>query len=274
MESNMQRDGDTGTSRTIKVEGAGREAANEASRNKEGPQGDGGSAHGGEVRKEAPASEAVRSEQSRAGSASGMAGANGPGQSGQSDQDEAGKGTQRRWNPFMFERDEESGKLQREQGSGRRAMELAPRDAFQFLLSEPFRMMQEFMRFPFGGSADPDRWFGDFRPATLQPQIDVVDSGDAVSVTAELPGIKKEDLEVMVDDNALILRGEKRHDSRSREEGCYRIERAFGRFQRRIPLPDNVDPSRAEARFEDAVLNIRIPKSSQPRRQRRIDISG
>ena len=246
MKAKARKDKDTGTSKTIKAKGAVREAANEASPEEEWQQGNGGSPQGGESRAE----------------------------SAQADQDEADKGGRRRWNPFMFERNEDSGKLQRQQGSGRRPTEQAPRDAFQLLLSEPFRMMQEFMRFPFGESADLDRWFGDFRPPTVQPQIDVVDAGDAVSVAAELPGVRKEDLEVVVDDNALILRGEKRQESQSREEGCYRIERAFGRFQRRIPLPDNVDPSRAEATFEDAVLNVRIPKSSQARHQRRIDISG
>jgi HSP20 family protein len=133
-------------------------------------------------------------------------------------------------------------------------------------------MMQELVRGLPSGAGDLDRWFGDFRPARLQPQIDVVDTGETLTVAAELPGVAKEDLEVLVEGESLVLRGEKRQEYEGREEGCYHIERAFGRFERRIPLPDNVDPGRAQAEFENAVLRVRIPKTRQQHRARRIDI--
>ena len=94
----------------------------------------------------------------------------------------------------------------------------------------------------------------------FQPRIDVVDNGDALRITAELPGIDRQDVEILVEDDALVLRGEKKLESKSEEQGCYRLERAFGSFQRVIPLPDGVDADRAEGPFENAVLTVRIPK--------------
>jgi len=125
---------------------------------------------------------------------------------------------------------------------------------------DPSRMMQELLRDPFAGFGQLDHWFRDFSPSVFQPRIDVVDDGDVLRITAELPGMDREDVEILLEDDALVLRGEKRLESKSEEQGCYRLERAFGSFQRVIPLPDGVDVDRAEANFEKAVLTIRIPK--------------
>ena len=108
----------------------------------------------------------------------------------------------------------------------------------------------------------------------FQPRIDVVDDGDALRITAELPGIDRQDVELLVEDDALVLRGEKKLESKSEEQGCYRLERAFGSFQRVIPLPDGVDADRAEARFEHAVLTVRLPKIAAKKSDvRRLEIT-
>jgi HSP20 family protein len=127
-------------------------------------------------------------------------------------------------------------------------------------LPEPMRMMTDMLRDPFGGFALMDRWFGDFSPAAFQPRIDVVDDRDALRIVAELPGMDREDVEVTVEDDFIVLRGEKKLEQKAEEEGCYRVERAFGTFQRVIPLPDGVDAARAEAKFENGTLTIRLPK--------------
>jgi HSP20 family protein len=142
-------------------------------------------------------------------------------------------------------------------------------------LPEPMRMMGDFLRDPFGSLTEIDRWFGDFSPGAFQPRVDVVDDGDALRVTAELPGMDSKDVEILLEDDYLVLRGEKKLEVRGedQEQGCYHVERSFGSFQRIIPLPDGVDADRAEASFENGTLTIRLPKLSGERpRERRLEI--
>ena len=148
-----------------------------------------------------------------------------------------------KWNPFRF--------IRRSRGDGGEGRsEGAP------MMPESTSVMHEALRDPF----DIDRWFGDYSPAIFQPRIDVVDEGDALRISADLPGLEREDVEVLVEDGFLVLRGEKKHEAQTEEKGCFRLERAFGSFQRVIPLPEDVDPERAEARFDKGVLTLRLPK--------------
>jgi HSP20 family protein len=133
--------------------------------------------------------------------------------------------------------------------------------------------MQELLRDPFAGFGQVDRWFGDFSPSMFEPRVDVVDDGNALRIVAELPGIDRQDLEIAVEDDALVLRGEKKLESKNEEKGCYRVERAFGSFQRVIPLPQGVDVKRAEANFDKGTLTVRIPKATEEKSSaQRIDI--
>lgn len=99
---------------------------------------------------------------------------------------------------------------------------------------------------------------------------DVVDSGDSILVRVELPGIAKDDCEILVDGNTLYIRGEKRLETEHSSESYYLRQCAFGRFERAIPLPHGVDHEQAEARFKDGVVSIRLPKlpGAEPRRIR------
>jgi HSP20 family protein len=142
-------------------------------------------------------------------------------------------------------------------------------------LPDPMRMVTEMMRDPFGGLSQLDRWFGDFSPASFQPDIDVIDDADAIRIVAELPGVDKKDVQVMIEDDYIVIGGEKKLERRAEEQGAYRVERAFGTFQRVIPLPEGVDTARAEAKFENGALTIRLPKTQAAQAQgRRLDISG
>ncbi|MGD7411743.1 Hsp20/alpha crystallin family protein, partial [Ralstonia pseudosolanacearum] len=117
---------------------------------------------------------------------------------------------------------------------------------------------------PLTGFGGLDRWFGDFSSSRFQPRIDVVDDGTALRITAELPGMDREEVQMTIEDGALVLRGEKKQDIRSEENGCYRLERAYGAFMRSIPLPEGLDLDHIEARFERGLLTLRLPKSSSP----------
>jgi HSP20 family protein len=125
---------------------------------------------------------------------------------------------------------------------------------------DSWRAMEDLFLDPFAARGALERWFGDFSSSRFQPRMDVVDEGKILRVSVELPGMEREDLTVSVEDGALVLRGEKKQDVRSEEDGCYRLERAYGAFTRTIPMPENADPERALAKFDRGVLTLTVPK--------------
>ena len=140
-------------------------------------------------------------------------------------------------------------------------------------LPDPIHLLTELIRDPFGGRGPLGSWFGDFSASEFQPRIDVTDEGDALRVVAELPGMNRDDVELEVIDDMLIVSGDKRFESTREEQGCYRVERSSGHFQRAVPLPAGIDLDRAEARFENGVLTLRVPKAAgEPAAKRRIEI--
>ena len=107
---------------------------------------------------------------------------------------------------------------------------------------------------------------------TVTPAIDVHENADEIVVTAVLPGIKPDDVEITMTGQNLTLRGEfKADESVDRDQYLYR-ERRFGGFSRSLQLPVRVEGDRAEATFTDGVLNLRIPKAEEVKpRQIRIN---
>ncbi|HDI01785.1 MAG TPA: Hsp20/alpha crystallin family protein [Candidatus Bathyarchaeota archaeon] len=102
----------------------------------------------------------------------------------------------------------------------------------------------------------------------IRPLVDVYETPDEVVVVAELPGVKKEDIEVSVIDNRLEIRAEVRREEEVKREAYHRRERYYRGFLRRIPLPTPVDPSGAKATYEDGILTIRLPKLAKEKRHR------
>jgi HSP20 family protein len=178
----------------------------------------------------------------------------------------------RQWNPFKFFRKTPEDK--RAEPSSSTALATTEGHRSTAWPASSRRLMQELLRDPWAGMGALEHWFGDFSPSVFQPRIDVVDDGAALRISAELPGMDREDVEIRVDDDVLVLRGEKHLESQTEDQGCYRLERAFGRFERVIPLPDGVDVEQAEARFDKAVLTIRLPKvAAEPPTGRRLEIT-
>lgn len=134
---------------------------------------------------------------------------------------------------------------------------------------------------PYGG--DPmDRLFDSFfRPGGTRggdlmraPETDVVETEREIRVETEMPGLKRGDIEIDVENNVLTIRGEKRSERTEGEQGRYHLsERRYGTFTRSFVLPRDVDAENIQASFEDGVLTLTIPKSERARR-RRIDIGG
>ncbi|WP_454743444.1 Hsp20/alpha crystallin family protein [Cupriavidus necator] len=181
-----------------------------------------------------------------------------------------------RWNPFKFLRRTAADKPSEHESTNAPApRHWAPEwpDVSRVFSGDPWRAMSEFLHEPFAGFSGLDRWFGDFSSSRFQPRIDVVDDGATLRITAELPGMDREDVQTTIEEGALVLRGEKKQDIRSEENGCYRLERAYGAFMRSIPLPDGLDLDHADARFERGLLTLRLPKSgSPPAAIRKIDV--
>jgi HSP20 family protein len=90
---------------------------------------------------------------------------------------------------------------------------------------------------------------------------EVWETAHAVIVRLELPGLKREDIDVSIDRGSLRIRGEKRSAGRPQGRTYHLMERAFGRFERTIALPHNIDTARAELAYEDGVLTVIVPKT-------------
>ena len=102
--------------------------------------------------------------------------------------------------------------------------------------------------------------------------MDLVEEGEQYVLRANLPGVREEDVKVELDDDVLTISGERKSEHEERRDGYHRIERASGSFSRSLTVPDGVDPERVQARFENGVLEVRVPKPEQ-RKPRRVAIS-
>lgn len=151
----------------------------------------------------------------------------------------------------------------------------------------PFSMMRRMMD-------DMDRMFEDFgfggmsrqlSPITgggigggtmevFSPAIEVVEREGKLIVRADLPGMKREDIRVNVDEDGLLLEGERKSEREESREGYYASERTYGSFQRRIPLPRGIDPQKCDASFENGVLEVSLELPKESRRKIEVRSGG
>ena len=105
-------------------------------------------------------------------------------------------------------------------------------------------------------------------PATFTPTFNVVEKADAYFISADLPGMKEEDLDVTVQDNYLLISGSRSAEQRQEGDSYYLYERRFGNFSRTFALPDNADPEKIDADLKNGVLELRVAKreSARPRK--------
>lgn len=103
--------------------------------------------------------------------------------------------------------------------------------------------------------ARPVRWQREFRPA-----VDVSEDENHYLVTADVPGMKAEDLDITVENNVLSVSGERKFEKKDDKQGYHRVERHYGSFKRSFALPEGVDTEAIEANVENGALSIRIPK--------------
>ena len=146
------------------------------------------------------------------------------------------------------------------------------------LAATPFEFMRRF-------GEEMDKLVGDFDfgrgwlpPALARgagaglwvPEIEMFEQNGELIVRADLPGLTKDDVNIEIDNDAITIEGERRSEQKENREGFYRTERSYGKFYRRLPLPDGVEAENANATFRDGVLEItmdapkRVESISEP----------
>jgi HSP20 family protein len=130
----------------------------------------------------------------------------------------------------------------------------------------PFAQVEDLRR-------EMDQIFGDFfgrTPSTMatteaiwSPLVDIHETQDSFLLMAEVPGVKQEDIQVIVEGDTLVLKGDRKRETEVKEDEYHRIERSYGHFERSILLPSVVDPERVKATYRDGVLEIQLPKKEE-----------
>jgi HSP20 family protein len=145
----------------------------------------------------------------------------------------------------------------------------------EFFRMSPFQLMRHF-------SEEMDRMWGgsgysrEGRGGDLQgwrPVVDVRENNRQLQVHAELPGVNENDVKVSVENDMLILKGERKREEERDEEGWHRSERSYGSFYRAIPLPEGAQTDKANARFNNGVLEITMPVTQAQQNVRQIPVS-
>ncbi len=146
------------------------------------------------------------------------------------------------------------------------------KESREMTVVEPSRFLTSF--------EDMERWFEEaFRRPFFAPSwmprlklpeimggevsmsVDIYEEGDNVVVKAEVPGMKKDDIEVNLTEDTIAISGHKRSEEKVERKDFYRLERSFGSFTRKLRLPADIQTDKAKATFKDGVLEVRIPKA-------------
>jgi HSP20 family protein len=107
------------------------------------------------------------------------------------------------------------------------------------------------------------------------PAVDIADKGDAYEVTAELPGLDEKNIEVILVNGSLTIKGENEDEKEEKEKDYYLRERHFGSFERSFTVPEGVDAEKIEASFKKGVLTVTLPKKPEARKPaKKIEIKG
>jgi HSP20 family protein len=110
------------------------------------------------------------------------------------------------------------------------------------------------MPIPEQGSVITSAWFA---------PTDVSEDAESIRISMELPGVEPDEVRLSLENNILTIRGEKRHEFEQENERVHRFERTYGTFERTFVLPSTVDPEKIEARYENGVLLVTVPKAER-----------
>lgn len=141
---------------------------------------------------------------------------------------------------------------------------------------DPFRAMRDMLRWdPFLRESffQPTSLFGRGEQGVWAPMFEVRENGSAIRLVADLPGIRKEDVEINLIGNTLTIAGKREAEERHKDEQFHTYERSFGQFTRSFTLPEYADIDHITSNLSDGVLTVVVPKSTQSK-SRRITIGG
>jgi HSP20 family protein len=159
---------------------------------------------------------------------------------------------------------------------------------FRLAGTTPFNMMRRFMddmdrlfegfsgfgKTPFFENPPAFPEWSEFEKTMWAPQIEVMKHDNEMTVRVDLPGMKREEINVEIADGALTLSGERKEETEEKKEGFYHSERSYGSFYRSIPVPDSVKPENATAKFENGVLEVKITVPAALSSERKVEIQA
>lgn len=158
-------------------------------------------------------------------------------------------------------------------GVARRQEYRPANDVFSFSPFAMMRRLSEEMDRAFSSNFGLTRGFSE--QAAWAPAVEVRERFGNLEITAELPGLTKDDVKVESTDEGIIIQGEKRRETESNEGGLHRSERTYGRFYRMIPLPQGAQTDKAKADFKNGILEVRVPiPQQQQQKARQIPINA
>ncbi|GIU74482.1 MAG: heat-shock protein Hsp20 [Bryobacteraceae bacterium] len=129
-----------------------------------------------------------------------------------------------------------------------RRSDLAKLDPF---FSSPLALFEDMVNRFFSEPVSARPWY---------PAVDIAENENEIVLTADIPGVKMEDIELKIENGTLTISGSREFKKEEKEGGYHRIERSYGSFHRAFTLPDTVDTDKIEATYEDGVLKVVLPK--------------
>lgn len=117
----------------------------------------------------------------------------------------------------------------------------------------------------------PKDWEFPMKGGELFPTVDISETPQEYTLRAEIPGMKKEDTKISVNNNVLTLSGEKKSEAKHEDKKYHRVESYYGSFQRSFVLPDSIQSDKVTAAFKDGVLTVTVPKSEKAK-EKQVDI--
>ena len=133
---------------------------------------------------------------------------------------------------------------------------------------DPFRDLMNLQR-----QMNSTGWSGSDSFGSWAPAVDIFELGDDLVIRAEVPGVDREDIDIRVEENRLVIAGERKREAEFGEENAFRLEREFGSFTRSFLLPKTVDATCITATHRNGVLELRLPKA-EVAKPRKIEINA
>ncbi|MDD5058692.1 MAG: Hsp20/alpha crystallin family protein [Sideroxydans sp.] len=136
-------------------------------------------------------------------------------------------------------------------------MNLIKWDPFRELEDMSSRLNRIFARNPAGADSEM------MAVANWMPSVDISETDDAYLIKGEIPGVKKEDVKVTIQNGMLTIQGERKQEKEEKNKKFHRVECSYGSFARSFRVPDDADESAVKAEFKDGMLNVSLPKSAK-----------